>query len=371
NSLLQDIPLIPKFTLMTTTILFRIWFILLTTLLFTTCIHAQNDDSMLCMGGYYTPEEAIEVHKEFASQYANLEEWQARAAIIQAGILTGAKLDPLPEKTPLNPIVRDKKTFDGYSVENVALEVMPGIYATGNLYRPIGLEGPYAAILSPHGHWKDPEDYGRFRPDMQYRCAMLARMGAIVFAYDMFGYGESTHGTHKHPYALKIQLWTSIRILDYLSSLPEVDKERIAITGASGGGTQAFMLTAVDDRIKVSVPVVQVSAHFFGGCACESGMPVHKSVNHQTSNVEIAALAAPRPMLLVSDGEDWTQNTPKVEFPYIQNVYRLWGASKKVKNVHLADKKKKNGINKRAAVYPFLIKHLDLNKRRLQRKNAL
>ncbi len=332
----------------------------------------EEKDNNLCMGHYYSEAEARQVLQSLRSAYQTKDEWLSRAEIIRKGILQGAGLDPLPEKTPLKPRAGKERHYDGYSVKNVAIESLPGVFVTGSLYLPEKRKKKMPGILSAHGHWSDPEDYGRYRDDAQYRCASLARMGAVVFSYDMVGYGEMAGWgwKHRHPLALKQQLWNSIRALDFLLSIESIDSEKIAMTGASGGATQTFLLTAVDDRVKVSVPVVQVSAHFFGGCVCESGMPVHKSENHQTNNVEIAALAAPRPMMLVSDGADWTKNTPEVEFPHIRYIYRLMRAEEMVQNVHLPEEGHGYELPKRKAVYPFLARHLDLNLKAIMDENG-
>lgn len=316
----------------------------------------------LCVGNYQTEAEAVQQLKRFSSSYSNLKEWKLRAGRIREQILTGAGLNPLPKRTPLNTIIHKKRSYDGYTVESVAFESRPGFLVFGNLYRPVTSSEMHPAILCPHGHAQGIRG-GRLRPDQQQRCATLARMGAIVFSYDMVGFGDSQHHgwDHKHAQVMTMQLWNSIRAIDFLESLAGVDRSRIAITGCSGGGTQTFLLTAVDDRIAVSAPVVMVSAHFFGGCSCESGMPIHKTRALETSNVEFAALCAPRPLLLVSVGGDWTKNTPDVEFPYIRNVYSLYDATNQVENVHLPNEDHGYQFLKRQAMYPFMVKHLGLN----------
>jgi hypothetical protein len=322
----------------------------------------KETGSMLCVGEYWTEEEGKSFLQKMRQNYTTLEEWKDRSNKIRQQILKGAGLEKFPEKNPLNPIIGEKRIYDGYQVQNVAFESLPGVYVTGSLYMPTEPKGKIPGILSPHGHWTNPGDVGRYRPDAQKRFAAMARMGAMVWAYDAVGYGqmEDIGWEHRHPEALKLQLWNSVRGIDFLLSMG-ADPGRIAATGASGGGTQTFLVTAIDERVAVSAPVVMVSAHFFGGCVCESGMPIHKNENFQTNNVEIAALAAPRPMLLVSNGNDWTLNNPTVEFPHNQYIYSLFGQSSLVENVHLPEDQHGYDDNKRIAVYPFLAKHLGLD----------
>jgi dienelactone hydrolase len=340
--------------------------LLVTLLLLNSAVFSQ--DNMLCQGNYYEEEEAAKILKATQQEITTKKEWEARTEIIRQGILNGAELNPMPKKTPLNTIRKDKRNYGAYTVENVAFESIPGVLVTGALYAPTNHKGKMAGILSPHGHWSDPDDYGRYREDMQRRAASLAMMGAYVFAYDMVGYGElGDHGwIHRHPKTLKLQLWNSIRALDFLMTLEGIDPKRIGVTGASGGGTQTFLLAAVDDRVAVSVPTVMVSAHFFGGCVGESGMPIHKSENHQTNNVEIASSFAPKPQMIISDGDDWTKNNTEVEYPFMQYIYGLYGKKKNVAHKHLPDEVHDYGINKRLAMYPFMAKHLKLNLNAIQ-----
>jgi len=304
-----------------------------------------------------TEDQGREQLAAFAKTYSTRQEWEARAARNREGILREARLVPLPARCDLKPIVSGRQERKGYIIENVAIESLPGFFVTGNLYRPAEAKPPMAGVLCPHGH----SEHGRLEPYTQTRCATLARMGAVVFAWDMAGWSESTQIKHDDPNVLTLQHYSSMRALDYLVSLEGVDPQRVACTGESGGGTQTFLLSALDDRVKVSVPVVMPSAHFFGGCQCESGLAIHKSATHDTNNCDIAAMAAPRPQLVVSCGGDWTKNTPGVEFPYLWNVYRLYGATDKIENAHVADEGHDYGYSKRLPMYKFLARHLKLD----------
>lgn len=338
-------------------------------LLFSLVAHSQvtnekitSTGNMLCVGNYWTEDQGKVFLVSQKNLYTNRQEWDKRAQLIKMHILKGVGLEKYPKKCPLNARIGAKRVYDGYQIQNVAIESLPGVFVTGSLYTPTQAKGKLPGIISPHGHWSKPGDVGRYRPDAQKRFAAFARMGAMVFAYDMVGYGqmEEFGWQHKHPESLKLQTWNSIRCLDFILEMG-ADPEKIACTGASGGGTQTFVLTAIDPRVKVSVPVVMVSAFFFGGCLCESGLPIHKDVDYQTNNVEIAACAAPRPMLLVSDGGDWTKNNPEVELPHLKYIYQFFGKADLVQNVHLPNDAHGYDLNKRAAVYPFLAKYLGLD----------
>lgn len=305
-----------------------------------------------------------------AAQYNNVSEWEKRKDELRPCIMEQLQLSPLPAKVNSQPIKTAVRKFDGYTVENIALEILPGVWINGSLYKPAKFKGKIPVILNPDGHWTDH----RYRADCQLRCAALARMGAMAFSYDLFGWGESAlqfdYSDHRRSLAMTIQALGAIRILDYLLSLKEADANRVAITGGSGGGSHTVLMTAIDQRIKVSAPVVSLSSYFYGGCPCESGMDIFSCAG-RTNNVEIAAMAAPQPQLVISDGADWTDKMPEHDFPYLQKMYSWYNKKDNVENVHLPTEKHDFGINKRTAVYRFMAKHLQLNIAAIQNANGL
>ncbi|MYB96081.1 hypothetical protein F4054_16710 [Candidatus Poribacteria bacterium] len=288
-------------------------------------------------------------------------EWTEKAAALRQQIRVANGLVPTHEPTPLNAEIFGKIEREDYSVEKVYFEPFPGFFTTGNLYRPLGKTGPFPGIVSPHGHWGRGRLENIERGSIPGRCINFAKQGYVIFAYDMLGYNDSGKQI-EHGYggareglwglsAMGLQLQNSIRSIDFLESLPDVDSERIGCTGASGGGTQTFILTAVDERIKVSAPVNMISATMQGGCLCENA----PNLRLDASNIEIGALMAPRPLLLVSATGDWTVKTPTVEYPAIRSIYAHFDAEDKVHQVQV-DAEHNYNRESREAVYAWFAK---------------
>lgn len=342
----------------------------------------------------------------FPMQTVNDEkEWAKRRNYLQRKILVSLGLWPLPDKTPLNAVIHSRKEMDGYSIEKVYFESMPGYFLTGSLYRPLNLNKQSSripGILSPHGHYQQ----GRFydapesllkrqlsdgaekyaeggRNPIQARSVHLARLGCTVFTYDMVGYADNNqishglaHGFSKQrphmnnnhgwgffsPQAeshlqniMGLQTWNSIRALDFISTLEEVDPERLAVTGSSGGGTQTFMVSAIDPRVKVSMPAVMVSTAMQGGCTCENACLLRVGAG----NVDFAAMFAPKPLGLTA-ADDWTVEMETKGFPELQHLYNMLGKSENIHlEAHLQFPHNYNYVC-RKAMYEFMNKHLDL-----------
>lgn len=320
--------------------------------------------------------------------YTDKAAWQKRATYLREQVLISAGLWPTPEKCPLNAVIHGRMDRDDYTVEKVYFESYPGFYVTGNLYRPKGKAGPFPAVLSPHGHWENGRLYEASdsevkrqlagglenEPDaarypLQARCANLARLGCIVFFYDMIGFADADpeHFPHRNTYRdldsdlhglsiFGLQTWDSIRSLDFLESLADVDKTRIAITGASGGGTQSFMMMAIDDRLACAAPVNMISAgEHQGGCVCEN----NSLLRIGTDNVELAATFAPKPFIHPTATGDWTKDYLEKGFPEIQATYKLFGAEANVETMRQTAPHNYN-VHAREAVYNFFNKHLKL-----------
>jgi hypothetical protein len=329
-------------------------------------------------------------------------DWAMRSNAVKTRLLVANGLWPEPEKTPLNPVVHGRIDQGEYTIDKVYFESVPGFYVTGNLYRPKNATGRRPAVLCPHGHWPN----GRFhdagegkakqqidvgaetlanagRSPLQARFVHLARMGYIVFHYDMIGYADNVQISFQlaHKFAkqrpemntnenwgfyspqaeshlqsiMGLQTWGSIRAVDFMLTLPDVDPDRLAVTGASGGGTQTMFLAALDSRIAVSAPAVMVSTAMQGGCTCENCSLLRVG----TGNVEFAALFAPKPQLVIS-ADDWTKEMPSKGFPELQKLYAMQGNADSVAhNAHLQFKHNYNGVN-RKRMYEWFNKHLEI-----------
>lgn len=323
------------------------------------------------------PEDGMKLIPYLASKYTDKTSWEARKDTLRKEVRARLCIDPLLQKCSKDaPEYGKIRKFDGYTVQNFRLKTVNGHTVCGSIYAPKS-KGKHPLIICPNGHFSN----GRYGKVQQQRLGTLARMGAICVDYDLWGWGESADEVgseaHQTPEAHVMQALNGIRILDWMIQRKDVDKTRVGVNGGSGGGTQSVLLSVLDDRYTACCPVVSVSSWFDGGCPCESGMPIQLS-GGGTCNAELAAMFAPKPMMLVSDGGDWTSTTPELEYPYLQRIYGFYGATDNIKNIHLPKERHDFGPNKRNAVYKFFIEtfnldasKLDESKVTIEEENAL
>lgn len=310
------------------------------------------------------PEDGQKMISWLTSLYSNKTEWEARRDTLRKEVRERLGIDKLlPLCSKEKPEYSKIRKFDGYTVQNFRLKTANGHTVCGSIYAPTS-KGKHPLIICPNGHFSN----GRYGKVQQLRLGTLARMGAICVDYDLWGWGESADEigskAHQTPEAHVMQALNGIRILDWMIQRKDVDTKRIGVNGGSGGGTQTVLLTVLDDRFTAANPVVSVSSWFDGGCPCESGMPIQLA-GGGTCNAELAAMFAPKPMMLVSDGGDWTSTTPELEYPYLQRIYGFYGATDKVSNIHLPKERHDFGDNKRNAVYKFFIDTFNLDASKL------
>lgn len=299
------------------------------------------------------------------SLYADRTQWEARRDTLRREVRQRLGIDDFLKQCVEKPrtVLSKQRRYDGYSVQNICIETLPGEFAYGSIYAPL-TKGRHPLIICPNGHFGD----GRYRKDQQQRLATLARMGAICVDYDIYAWGQSAdeHPDHRTERAHIVQALDGLVMLDWMldNRAKQIDTTRIAANGGSGGGSLTVLLTALDKRFTAAAPVVSLASHFDGGCPCESGRPIHLAAGG-TCNPELLAMMAPKPVLVVSDGGDWTASVPELELPFLKRIYAFYGAEENVQNVHLPNERHDFGPNKRAAVYDFFINvfKLDATKR--------
>ena len=309
-------------------------------------------------------EDGVKLINWLSSLYNDRSSWEARKDSLRREVRQLLGIDQLlPLCAQEAPRYTKIRKFDGYSVQNFCLKTVNGHTVCGSIYAPLS-KGKHPLIICPNGHFAN----GRYGTVQQRRLGTLARMGAVCVDYDLWGWGESADEVGKEAHqtaeAHVMQALNGIRILDWMIQRKDVDTQRVGVNGGSGGGTQTVLLTVLDDRYTAANPVVSMSSWFDGGCPCESGMPIQLA-GGGTCNAELAAMFAPRPMMVVSDGGDWTSTTPEVEFPYLQRIYGFYNAQDKVSNIHLPKERHDFGPNKRNAVYRFFIDTFGLDESKL------
>lgn len=293
----------------------------------------------------YFKRETRKITKRNLDDVTNKSDWTSQRGEYRSQLFEMLGLDPRPEKTPLEPVVTDTVERDGIVVENLHFQSRPQLYVTGNLYRPKKVEGRLPTILYVCGHGgvkKDGVSYGN-KVHYQHHGAWFARNGYVCLTIDTLQLGEIEgrhHGTYKfndwwwnaRGYTpAGVEAWNCIRALDYLETRPEVDATRFGVTGRSGGGAYSWWIAALDDRVKVSVPVAGITSlenHVVDGCV-EGHCDCMYMVNtYRWDFPQVASLVAPRPLLISNTDKDRIFPLDGVVDVYFKTrrIYDLLGA---------------------------------------------
>lgn len=274
-------------------------------------------------------------------QATTLEQWQKRRLEVRWHVRRMLGLDPWPARLPLNVHYGGKLDRSDYTLRRVYFQTWPQVYASGWLYLPKST-GKHPAVLNPHGHWP----LGATDPVIQQRCIGFAKKGYVALTLDAAHIGiewdkpqsemrrpvvPAANSTRNYLIGINsagVQTWNLMRAIDFLETLPEVDASRIGCTGESGGGLQTLYLMAMDSRVKVAVPVVY--PNYYNRWMTPQGTEVTwcnfvPDLLGFTDEPEIAATFAPKPVLYLTVTGDWTADFPRVAFPEIKSVYRLYG----------------------------------------------
>ncbi|MFP6763227.1 MAG: alpha/beta hydrolase family protein [Planctomycetaceae bacterium] len=299
----------------------------------------------------------------------SLAEWQQQKTLLRANLLRSWGGFP-KQHCDLQPQITATLQRDGYRVEKLLIQTRPGIQMTANAYVPEGA-GQRAAVLCVHGHWR----LAKSEPVVQARCIGLAKLGFFVLMVDAFGAGErglqpalgeyhgEMVGATLFPAGLPlsgIQVYENQRAVDYMLTRPEVDPDRIGITGCSGGGNQTMYAGAFDARLKAVVPVCSVGTYqaYLGAacCMCE----VVPAAMSYTEEWGILSLIAPRALMVVNATRDAFQfsiDEAAKSLDQARHVYHLYGADSHVKHATF-DWKHDYHQPMREAMYGWMTRHL-------------
>jgi hypothetical protein len=252
------------------------------------------------------------------------EEFRAHQHELRKKLLECAGLWPLPERVPLDAHQSAPLDHEWCTVTRVYYQLWPEVYGTGLLFMPKVLaERPAPAVLCPHGHWQD----GNAHPEVQRRCLALAKLGYVVFSPTQNHYEDPALGISHQT----VGIWSNMRALDYLQSLPEVDPKRLGCTGCSGGGLQTQMLVAADDRVKCATIVGMTCDYreiiFPGAAHC--GCNHFPNIMRYTDEPELSALGLPTPVQYLTMN-DWTKSFEANSFPTIKRLYAANGVGDRV-----------------------------------------